>query len=68
MTEPAEHASWSAISSAIRASAATVEHSEAGDRVHVRHHTRSGWLVRHHSRAARGTAGGTTAHHHKETS
>jgi hypothetical protein len=69
MTEPAEYASWSAISSAIRGVAATVEEGEAGGApAHVRHHPRSGWPVRHHSRAGRGTVDGTTARHHEEPS
>jgi hypothetical protein len=68
MTEPTEYASRSAISSAIRAAAAGVEESEAGVPVHVRHHPRSGWPIRLHSRAARCTAGGTTARRHEEPS
>jgi hypothetical protein len=68
MTAQTEHASRSAISNAIRVVAATVEESEPGVPVQVRHHTRSGWSVREHSRVARGTAGGTIARHHKEPS
>jgi hypothetical protein len=69
MTAPTEYASWRAtISTAIRAAAATVEESETGVPVRVRHNTRSGWPVRHHSRAARGTGGGMTARDHREPS
>jgi hypothetical protein len=68
MTAPTEHASWSAISNGIKAVADTVVQSEADRPVHVRRHPRSRWLVREHSRAARGTAGGTTGRHHEEPS
>jgi hypothetical protein len=68
MTAPTEYASWSAISNGIKAVADTVEQSEADRPVHVRHHPRSRRPVREHSRAARGTAGGTTARHREEPS
>jgi hypothetical protein len=52
----------------VAAVAAAVKESGDGGPMHVRHHMRSGWPVREHSRAARGTAGGTTARPDQEPS